>query len=207
MLRQVFWSSGIDLPENAADVIGEATLDSIELPPGEKALMSLTLPAEFIIVFEPVTHAVQFLDVKGEPTRERQALSIMSSRRRMPPTDTTLEMRPGPLRHLDREPHRAPRAALGLDRGRHAAPPARPPEAVSHREAPAHQPELSRDLRTDTLDVDQRLKITSLTFLFTDLKGSTAALRAGRGSGGVRSRARTFPACCTRSWPPRPAPS
>ena len=31
-----------------------------------------------------------------------------------------------------------------------------------------------RDLyRTDTLDVDQRLKITSLTFLFTDLKGST----------------------------------
>src|SRR5262249_33103738 len=32
-----------------------------------------------------------------------------------------------------------------------------------------------RDLyNTDTLDPDQRLKITSLTFLFTDLKGSTA---------------------------------
>jgi class 3 adenylate cyclase len=31
-----------------------------------------------------------------------------------------------------------------------------------------------RDIyRTDTLDVDQRLKLTSLTFLFTDLKGST----------------------------------
>ena len=31
-----------------------------------------------------------------------------------------------------------------------------------------------RDLyRTDTLDVDQRLQITSLTFLFTDLRGST----------------------------------
>ena len=31
-----------------------------------------------------------------------------------------------------------------------------------------------RDLyRTDTLDVDQRLKITSLTFLFTDLRAST----------------------------------
>jgi class 3 adenylate cyclase len=31
-----------------------------------------------------------------------------------------------------------------------------------------------RDIyRTDTLDVDQGLKITSLTFLFTDLKGST----------------------------------
>src|SRR4029079_11225996 len=32
-----------------------------------------------------------------------------------------------------------------------------------------------RDLyRTDTLDINQRLKITSLTFLFTDLRGSTA---------------------------------
>ena len=32
-----------------------------------------------------------------------------------------------------------------------------------------------RDIyNTDTLDVDQGLKITSLTFLFTDLKGSTA---------------------------------
>jgi class 3 adenylate cyclase len=32
-----------------------------------------------------------------------------------------------------------------------------------------------RDIyQTDTLDADQRLKITSLTFLFTDLKGSTA---------------------------------
>src|ERR671925_86869 len=31
-----------------------------------------------------------------------------------------------------------------------------------------------RDIyHADTLDVDQRLKITSLTFLFTDLKGST----------------------------------
>ncbi|MGO7771018.1 hypothetical protein ACC736_40145, partial [Rhizobium ruizarguesonis] len=28
--------------------------------------------------------------------------------------------------------------------------------------------------RTDTLDIDQRLKITSLTLLFTDLRGSTA---------------------------------
>jgi class 3 adenylate cyclase len=32
-----------------------------------------------------------------------------------------------------------------------------------------------RDIyRTETLDIDQRLKITSLTFLFTDLRGSTA---------------------------------
>jgi Family of unknown function (DUF5939) len=28
---------------------------------------SLQLPAEFVIVFEPVTHAAQFVEVKGEP--------------------------------------------------------------------------------------------------------------------------------------------
>ena len=37
-----------------------STLDAIELPPGEKAILSLQLPAQFIIVFDPVTHAAQF---------------------------------------------------------------------------------------------------------------------------------------------------
>ena len=50
-----------------------------------------------------------------------------------------------------------------------------------------------RDIyRTDTLDVDQELKITSLTFLFTDLKGSTSARRAGRRPCGVRPGARAL---------------
>jgi len=46
-------------------VIEELTLDAIELPAGDKAILSLQLPAEFIIVFEPVTHSAQFIDVKG----------------------------------------------------------------------------------------------------------------------------------------------
>ncbi len=58
--------------------------------------MSLQLPAAFIIVFEPVTHAAHFLDVKGEPTRERQSLGMVFSKTQTP-TGTT-EMRPGPLR-------------------------------------------------------------------------------------------------------------
>jgi Family of unknown function (DUF5939) len=56
--RQIFWSSGIDLPEdNFEDIINEIVIDSIELPPGERASLSLQLPAEFVIVFDPVTHA------------------------------------------------------------------------------------------------------------------------------------------------------
>src|SRR5204863_2622477 len=66
-LRQVFWGSGVDLPEDKLEtVIEELTLDAIELPAGDKAILSLQLPAEFIIVFEPVTHSAQFIDVRSE---------------------------------------------------------------------------------------------------------------------------------------------
>src|SRR5246127_2430507 len=55
--KQVFWSSGIDLNEDTfVSLTEEGTLDALELPDGEKAPLSLQLPPEFIIVFEPVTH-------------------------------------------------------------------------------------------------------------------------------------------------------
>src|SRR5471032_2707836 len=76
--RQIFWSSGVDLNEESfASLSNEVVLDALELPPGEKAVLSLQLPPQFIIVFEPVTHAAQFIDVQGEPTRERQQLSLV----------------------------------------------------------------------------------------------------------------------------------
>ena len=90
-LRQIFWGSGVDLPDDFDRAASsEITLELIELPPGEKAILSLQLPAEFVIVFDPVTHATQFLDVKGEPTRERQSLSMVinprATRRTAPST-------------------------------------------------------------------------------------------------------------------------
>src|SRR5216683_2480389 len=42
--RQIFWGSGIDPPEDFEQLLDEITLDAIELPPGEKALLSLHLP-------------------------------------------------------------------------------------------------------------------------------------------------------------------
>src|SRR6516162_5963670 len=62
--KQVFWSSGIDLDRDAFAQADEMALDALELPAGEKAVLSLQLPAQFIIVFEPVTHAAHFIDVK-----------------------------------------------------------------------------------------------------------------------------------------------
>src|SRR3979409_1795451 len=38
--RQVFWSSAIDLPEDLDKVLREVTLESVELPPGERAILS-----------------------------------------------------------------------------------------------------------------------------------------------------------------------
>ena len=61
--RQIFWGSGIDVPDDFERLIEDIVLESIELPPGEKAVLSLQLPAEFVLVSDPVTHGTQFLDV------------------------------------------------------------------------------------------------------------------------------------------------
>ncbi|MBW8857893.1 MAG: adenylate/guanylate cyclase domain-containing protein, partial [Bradyrhizobium sp.] len=95
--RQMFWSSGMDLSEESIRrLIDEVSLEAMELPAGEKAVLSLQLPNQFVIVFEPVTHSAHFLDIQGEPTRERQQFSIVFNKLHAP-TGTTV-MRPGPLR-------------------------------------------------------------------------------------------------------------
>ena len=169
--RQIFWSSGVDLPTTFERLIDDITIDAVELPPGERAQISLQLPAEFVIVFEPVTHAAQFLDVKGEPTRERQALMLTYNKVRAP--TGTMELRPGPLRlSLDNrtDVRVLPSVWIAGDM-LHDLLGKRKPFLTANR---LLSNQTFRDIyRADTLDVDQGLKITSLTFLFTDLKGST----------------------------------
>src|SRR5258707_1493629 len=170
--RQVFWASAFDIPDDFEKLADEITLDTLELSAGEKAQLSVQLPAECLILLEPVTHAAQFIDVKGEPTRERQNLSIVFNEVSAP--TGTIEMRPGPLR-LQLENRTGSRVLPGVWIAGHAL----------HELLGRRRPFLTakgllsnqtfRDLYgTDTLAADQRLKITSLTFLFTDLKGSTA---------------------------------
>jgi class 3 adenylate cyclase len=171
-MRQVFWSSGIHLPEEKfEDLINQIVVDSIEVPPGERASLSLQLPAEFVIVFEPVTHSAQFLDVKGEPTRERQHLTMVFNKVSAP--NATLDMRPGPLKLSleNRTDLRVLPAVWIAGEGLHDLLGKRRPFLTAKR---LLTNQAFRDIyRTDTLDVDQRLKITSLTFLFTDLRSST----------------------------------
>ena len=171
--RQMFWSSGIDLNEETMPrLTDEVTLESMELPAGEKAVLSLQLPKQFIIVFEPVTHSAHFIDVQGEPTRERQQLSIVFNKLQAP-TGTTV-MRPGPLR-LTLDNQSGARVLPGVwiaGDAMHEMIGKRKPILTAKR---ILSNQTFRDLyKADNLNIDQRLKITSLTFLFTDLKGSTA---------------------------------
>jgi class 3 adenylate cyclase len=171
--KQVYWSSGFDLPddETLAKLIKEVTLDTIELPAGEKVVLSLQLPEGFVIVFDPVVHMSQFIEVKGEPTRKRQSLGFVMTKNHAPTGN--IQMRPGPVR-ISLENHSNVRTLPGIwvaGNKLHDLLGNRRPFLTAKR---LLTNQTFRDIyRTDTLDVDQRLKITSLTFLFTDLKGST----------------------------------
>ena len=171
-MRQVFWSSGADLPEDVETAVGKATLDLMELGPGEKAAMSLTLPKGFVIAFDPVTHTSLFLDSSGEETHERRSLSIVFADAHA--HNGTMKLQPGPVR-ITFENKSGRRTLPGLW--------VHGPEldVLTGRRRPfltatrLLSNQTFRDLyRTGTFDPEQRFKITSLTILFTDLRGSTA---------------------------------
>src|ERR1700709_2327799 len=158
-LRQIFWSSGIDIdPEDFSRLKDEATLEALEIPAGEKAVLSLQLPNQFVIVFEPVTHSAQFLAISGEPTRERQQLSIVFNKLHAP-TGTT-ELRPGPLR-LTRETRRDVRGfpALWIAGDALNEMLAKRKPILTAKRMLTNQ--TFRDVyKADNLNIDQRLKIT-----------------------------------------------
>lgn len=171
--RQVFWSSGVDFPddETFARWIKETTLATLEVAPGGKVVQSLQLPEGFVDLFDPVVNMSQPIEVKGEPAREIQSLSFVMTRDQAPPD--TVQMRAGALQ-LTLENRSNVRTLPGVwivsDKVHNFVGKRRP--FLTAKRLLTNQ--TFRDIhRTDALDVDQRLKITSLTFLFTDLKGST----------------------------------
>jgi class 3 adenylate cyclase len=171
--RQMFWSSGIDLDEPSfASLTHDVTLRAVELPAAEKTTLSLDLPADFIIVFEPVTHAARFIDVQGEPATEAQQHTL--SYKKKPGPVETVTFRPGPLElTLDNQAgvRVLPTVLIAADALHHLIGKRKP--FLTAKRMLSNQ--TFRDVfKADNLDIDQRLKITSLTFLFTDLKGSTA---------------------------------
>jgi class 3 adenylate cyclase len=169
--RQIFWSSAIDLPADLEKLLREITLDSVDLPPGERAILSLELPKGTLIVFDPVTHTAQFLDVSGEEASERQNLSVIINKVQVPVDPVAL--RPGRL-HLALENRTESRVLPAVWVANQAL-----DDLLKRRKPILNATRLLtnqtfRDIyRTETLAIGQRLKILSLTFLFSDLKDST----------------------------------
>jgi len=171
--RQIFWGSGLDLPTDKQfqELVDRIVLDSVDLAPGDKAILSLQLPAEFLIIFDPVIHMAQFVDVKGEPTRERRNISFVMDKGHAP--SGTMQLAPGPIRLTleNRTDLRTLPSIWIAGEELHALLGRRKPFLTANR---LLTNQTFRDIYgAETLDVTQRLKITSLTFLFTDLKGST----------------------------------
>jgi class 3 adenylate cyclase len=171
--RQIFWSSGVDFNRESFTALShDVVLKAIELPAGENTVLSLQLPEQFIIVFEPVTHAAQFIDVQGEPVEEPQQLALVYNKAHAPVETVTL--RPGPLLlSLDNrtDVRVLPSVLVAADALHHLIGKRKP--FLTAKRMLTNQ--TFRDVyKADNLNIDQRLKITSLTFLFTDLKGSTA---------------------------------
>jgi class 3 adenylate cyclase len=168
--RQIFLSSASNPPDDFEQVIQRMMLDAIELPPGERAHLSLHLPASEVILFDPVTHATRFFDGAGEPTLERRNLSFTFDRPG-PPTDT-VKLQPGPVRLL-LENRTDTRVLPGLwvaEKAHDILYWSKP--FLSAKRMLTNQ--VFRDTYgVNTIDIEQHLKITSLTFLFTDLQSST----------------------------------
>jgi class 3 adenylate cyclase len=169
--RQVYWTSAIDLPEHLDQHCDQFAIQYVEVPPGERIRLTIDLPSDFIIVFDPVTHGTQFIEVENKPADAPQSLSIAFS---MTATDKPpVQLSAGPLELiLENQTNR--RILPAVWRANHAL------HDTLHRRRPFLSAkrlltnQTFRDIyRTDTMDVGQRLNITSLTFLFTDLKGST----------------------------------
>jgi class 3 adenylate cyclase len=170
--RQIFWSSAINLPADLGKLLQEVTLESIDLPAGDRAILSLQLPQGTVIAFDPVTHTAQFLDVKGEETSERQNLSMVFNKTPVPVE--TVALHPGPLRLSleNRTDSRVLPAVWVANQTLDDLLKRRKPVLTAKR---LLTNQTFRDIyRTDTLAINQRLKILSLTFLFSDLKDSTA---------------------------------
>src|SRR5258705_3242703 len=161
--KQGFWSSGVDLnKESFASLTDEVTLDTLELPAGEKATRSLQLPSDFIIVVEPGTHAAQLIERQCEPTKGRQQLSLIY-KKTPSPTGGTVTFRPGPLRlMLDNQAgvRVLPSVFIAADALHHLIGKRKP--FLTAKRMLTNQ--TFRDVfKADNLNIDQRLKITSLT--------------------------------------------
>lgn len=172
-MRQLVMGPGLKLPEGAGwdEFLQKTLLEVEEVAPRERASVTLEIPGDWVAVFEPVTHGCTFIAPTGEPTRERRDVTIVFDANGCAPA--RVELAPGPCRLtlVNATAHRILPCTWIVGEAFHDMLHQRR-RVFSARDLFTNQ--TFRDLwGADALDVEQRLRITSLTVLFTDLKGST----------------------------------
>jgi len=143
-MRQRFWGSGVDLADDFKSEMEDIRLEDVELQPGEKGVLSVQLPLEFVILFDPVTHSTQFLNVKGESTP--RAAEFDDAVQQVARAERHVDFASRAVARFAREPHGSPRPAGTVDRRRQAPPYAGPSPSVPHGKAAAYQPGVPRHL-------------------------------------------------------------
>jgi len=170
--RQVFWSSAVDLSDRDIEkLVADFTLDARELGPGEQSSVTIEVAEGWVIVFEPVSHFGHYLKVAPERTTDIQEVALVLENPPRPTETTPIKSGPVQLAITNRTHVRALPVVWYETRAFDELVGKQRPNLTAKR---IFTNQTFRDLhRTDTLSVDQGLKIVSLTFLFTDLKGST----------------------------------
>jgi class 3 adenylate cyclase len=172
--RQMYFSGATALPDGdrwLAD-LGEFMLEAEEVPARQRLVLSVTLPPGPMVVIDAVSHNTVGLMIEGEPTRERQELSLVYDETAVTPVRAAL--RPGAARIVieNRTTRRTLPALYVVNERFNRLLKTRQPFVTARR---LFTNQTFRDVyRAGTLEIDQRLKLTSLTVLFTDLYGSTA---------------------------------
>jgi class 3 adenylate cyclase len=152
-----------------AEVIGRVNLGNVEVHPGGSATVESA--GCHGLVFEPVTHSLTNIEIAGEPSPQVQDVVIVYTSAGPSPGEVTV--RPGPVRFTleNRSNARLRATVMKVDDDTRALFHNRAGYLTAKR---LFTNQVFRDqFRADVMDLDQRLKVTSLSVMFTDLKGST----------------------------------
>lgn len=171
--RQVFLGSGTSFP--SADCFDElasrAVAGKADLRGGESHVVAFVADRGAFVVFDPVTHMAQPVKVEGQAAAGSQDLMIAFDG--SSGSSSPMQIRPGPVRLTiwNGTEMRLLPGVFVLGEALDQLFGDRRPYLTAKRLL-CHQ--TFRDLyQMDTVRRDQRLRITSLTILFTDLKEST----------------------------------
>ena len=186
-MRQIFWSSGAVVPEDIEGAIQRVTLDLMELQPGEKAAMSLTLPKGLVIAFDPVTHSTLFS--RGRGRRDERAPQPVGRARRRACAFRLDEAPARPCAHHVREQIRPADAARPLGPQPGVGQSLQPPPAGADREQAPQQPDVPRSLSQRHVRSRAALQDHEPHHPLHRSQGLDRALRPGRRSRRLRSRA------------------